>query len=74
MPCLCLQVCWHSSEGKGESVSELEAWTLPERDTPEMEMQASGSFLLFSVLCQLPHGLGFASVPLNEVFPALWDT
>ncbi|OXB67334.1 hypothetical protein ASZ78_010892 [Callipepla squamata] len=41
---------WHSSEGKGESLSELEAWTLPEGDCPEMEMQASGSVLFCLVL------------------------
>ncbi|KAK4821521.1 hypothetical protein QYF61_021924 [Mycteria americana] len=50
---LCLQSSWHSSEGKGESISELEAWTLQEGDSPEMEMQASGSFPFYFVLCQL---------------------
>ncbi|RMC11465.1 hypothetical protein DUI87_11584 [Hirundo rustica rustica] len=39
--------CWHSSEGKGEGVSELEARTLQEGDSPEMEMQASSFFLFF---------------------------
>lgn len=68
-----MQSGWHSSEGEGESISELEARTLPEGDSPEMEMQASGSFLFYFVLCQLLRGLGFASVHWNEVFPAPCD-
>lgn len=67
---LCLQSCWHSSEGKGEGISELEARTLPEGDSPEMEMQASGFFLFFFVTWQLLWGLGFVPVPWNEMFPA----
>lgn len=67
---LCLQSSWHSCEGKGEGISELEAWTLPEGDGPEMEMQASGFFLFFFVMWQLLWGLGFVPVPWNEMLPA----
>lgn len=36
---------------------------MPEGDSPEMEMQASGSFVYCFVLCQLLPGLEFLSVP-----------
>lgn len=59
---LSLQSGWHSSEGKGEGLSELEARALPEGNAPEMEAQASGSFFFYPVLWQPIGDTGFASV------------